>query len=51
MKHVKEGYKELMPENGGCRNCSDEELQASILFILETSGVKPIYLDKDDSLD
>ena len=51
MKHVKEGYKELMPENGGCRNCSDAELHASILYILEASGVKPIYLDKDDLLD
>lgn len=39
MKHVKEGYRELMPEKGGCRNCSDEELRAGILYMLETSGV------------
>ena len=45
MQHVKEGYKELMPEMGGCRNCSDEELLASILYIFKTSGIDPIYLD------
>jgi len=39
MKHVKEGYKDLMPEMGGCRNCTDEELLASILYIMETSGL------------
>lgn len=39
MKHVKEGYKDLMPEMGGCRNCTDEELLASILYIMETSGI------------
>lgn len=48
MQHVKEGYKELMPENGGCRNCSDEELRAGILFMLDSSGVKPIYLDSKE---
>ena len=49
MQHVKEGYKDLMPEMGGCRNCSDEELLTSILYIFETSGVKPIYLDNKES--
>ncbi|MCP5244722.1 MAG: cytochrome c5 family protein [Burkholderiales bacterium] len=39
LKHVKEGYKDLMPEMGGCRNCTDEELLASILYIMETSGI------------
>ncbi|MCB1934315.1 MAG: cytochrome c5 family protein [Nitrosomonas sp.] len=39
MKHVKEGYKDLMPERGGCRNCTDEELLASILYIMDTSGI------------
>lgn len=51
MQHVKEGYKELMPEMGGCRNCSDEELLASILYIFETSGTTPIYLDSKKSPD
>lgn len=39
MRHVKEGYKGLMPEKGGCQNCSDEELRAGIMYLLETSGV------------
>jgi len=51
LQHVKEGYKGLMPEKGGCRNCSDEELLASVLYILETSGVEPIYLGKTQTVD
>ena len=51
MKHVREGYKDLMPEKGGCRNCSEEELLASVLYILETSGVEPIYKDKAQAQD
>lgn len=39
MQHVKEGYKGLMPEKGGCRNCSDDELRAGIMYMLDTSGV------------
>jgi len=39
MQHVKEGYKGLMPAKGGCRNCSDDELRAGIMYLLETSGV------------
>ena len=39
MTHVKDGYLELMPEKGGCRNCSDEELRAGIMYIMERSGV------------
>ena len=51
MQHVREGYKDLMPEKGGCRNCSEEELLASVLYILETSGVEPIYLGKTQTVD
>jgi cytochrome c5 len=51
LQHVKEGYKGLMPEKGGCRNCSDEELLAGVLYILETSGVEPIYLGKTQTVD
>ena len=40
LKHVMEGYKELMPVKGGCRNCSEQEVQAAINYILETSGIK-----------
>ena len=40
MQHVKEGYKDLMPEKGGCRNCSDDELRAGIMYMLETSGIE-----------
>ena len=46
MQNVKEGYKDVMPEMGGCRNCSDEELLASIMYIFETSGTKPVYLNR-----
>ncbi len=51
VQHVKAGYKDLMPEKGGCRNCSDEELLAGILYLFETSGVTPIYLDDKESSD
>lgn len=46
MQNVKEGYKDVMLEMGGCRNCSDEELLASIMYIFETSGTKPVYLNR-----
>jgi len=39
IKHVMEGYKELMPEKGGCRNCTDAEIVAAIDYILKSSGV------------
>ncbi len=39
-KHVMEGYKELMPVKGGCRNCTEQEVQAAIDYILFTSGVE-----------
>jgi len=41
MAHVTNGYKELMPARGGCRNCSDAELKAAVLFILNQSGISP----------
>ncbi len=41
VKHVMEGYKELMPEKGGCRNCSDQEVLLAIDFIYKSSGIKP----------
>lgn len=40
MQHVREGYKGLMPEKGGCRNCSDDELRAGIMYMLEISGIE-----------
>lgn len=40
IRHVMEGYKELMPVKGGCRNCSDEEVLAAIDFILQSSGIE-----------
>ena len=39
VEHVLKGYKELMPERGGCRNCSDGEVRAAVMYILHTSGV------------
>ncbi|HED35987.1 MAG TPA: cytochrome c5 family protein [Gammaproteobacteria bacterium] len=43
VKHVMEGYKELMPKKGGCRNCTDQEVLLAIDFIYKSSGIK---LDK-----
>jgi len=40
IRHVMEGYKELMPVKGGCRNCSEEEVLAAIDFILQSSGIE-----------
>jgi len=40
VKHVMEGYKELMPEKGGCRNCSDQEVLLAIDFIYKSSAIK-----------
>lgn len=40
LKHVVEGYKELMPVKGGCRNCTEGELVAAIDYMLQTSGVE-----------
>lgn len=42
MQHTIEGYKQLlMPPRGGCGNCSDAELKAAVVYMLEKSGVRP----------
>jgi cytochrome c5 len=42
MQHTIEGYKkELMPPRGSCGNCSDAELKAAVIYMLEVSGVTP----------
>ena len=42
MAHTINGYnQELMPPRGGCENCSDAELRAGVLYILEKSGITP----------
>lgn len=42
MQHTIDGYRQLlMPPRGGCENCSDEELEAAVSYMLEKSGVKP----------
>jgi len=41
MQHTVNGYRQLlMPPRGGCQNCSDAELQAAIVYMLDESGVK-----------
>ena len=40
MDHVIKGYQRgLMPARGGCLNCSDAELRAAVMYMLEESGV------------
>ncbi len=40
VKHTIDGSQDgLMPERGGCRNCSDAEIEAGILYMLRRSGV------------
>ena len=42
MQHTIEGYNQfLMPPRGGCGNCSDAELKAAVVYMLELSGVEP----------
>lgn len=42
MDHTINGYRQLlMPPRGGCRNCSDAELKAAVLYMLKKSGVEP----------
>jgi cytochrome c5 len=42
MQHTVEGYNQLlMPPRGGCGNCSDAELKAAVVYMLEKSDVKP----------
>lgn len=41
MQHTINGYKQLlMPPRGGCRNCSDEELKAAVIYMLKASGIE-----------
>jgi cytochrome c5 len=40
LEHVMNGYKELMPPKGGCRNCTEAEVQAAINFIFKSSGIE-----------
>jgi len=48
MEHVKKGYKRgLMPARGGCVNCSDSELRAAVIYMLEKSNVKSGALTVD----
>jgi cytochrome c5 len=40
MNHTINGFNQgLMPARGGCRNCSDAELRAAIIFMLDASSV------------
>lgn len=40
MAHVRNGYKRgLMPAHGGCANCSDSELRAAVVYMLEKSNL------------
>lgn len=42
MEHTINGYNQLlMPQRGGCGNCSDAELKAAVVYMLEKSGVAP----------
>ncbi len=41
MEHVSNGYKQgLMPARGGCRNCTDAELRAAVVYMLKESQVE-----------
>ncbi|HHO67917.1 MAG TPA: cytochrome c5 family protein [Gammaproteobacteria bacterium] len=41
VRHAIEGYRQqLMPPRGGCRNCSDAEVEAAVRYMLKRSGVK-----------
>ena len=42
LSHTIDGYNNLlMPARGGCLNCSDAELKAALLFMLNESGIHP----------
>lgn len=42
MRHTLNGYRQqLMPPRGGCGNCSEAELRAAVMYMLEVSGVVP----------
>jgi len=41
MEHVIDGYKQgLMPARGGCRNCSNAELEGAVVYMLRESNVE-----------
>lgn len=39
VEHVTKGYR-MMPPKGTCMNCSPQDLQAAVAYILQLSGVK-----------
>jgi cytochrome c5 len=40
IKHTIDGYNRgVMPKRGGCRNCSEKELENAIVYMLNKSGV------------
>lgn len=42
MDHTIHGYnQQLMPPRGGCGNCSNAELKAAVVYMLEQSGIEP----------
>jgi cytochrome c5 len=45
--HTINGYKELMPARGGCRNCSDAEIRAAVMYMLNTSGALAAQRESD----
>jgi len=45
--HTINGYKELMPARGGCRNCSDAEVRAAVMYMLNTSGALAAQRESD----
>ena len=41
MDHAINGYKQgLMPQRGGCRNCSDAEVKGAVVYMLRESNVE-----------
>jgi len=47
VEHTIDGYKELMPARGGCRNCSDAEVRAAVMYIFSSSGVLTAQRDSE----
>ena len=40
MEHTIDGFNRgVMPERGGCRNCSEKELKNAIVYMLNKSGI------------
>ncbi len=41
MDHAINGYRKgFMPARGGCENCSDVEIKAAVVYMLDKSGIK-----------